>query len=345
MKKVYFLNLEFPKLFKGEGRYVATSKAREDIEQILRQQFDVIYCPVYRKYTNKILGSLEVLFNLIKVCYNIPKQEAIFIQYPILNHSVFRLVNSLWKKYNVIALIHDIQSYRHVDRYTKSDRKKEIAILNSFKTIIVHTPAMSEFLRKEGVKSSMIVLNAFDYILDVEQTCKKENYSIVFAGALQKSVFLERINEVPFSIININLYGAKKPMIEESEHVRYMGCFAPNDVQNIKGEWGLLWDGESIDTCDGKIGNYLKIIAPHKFSLYVACGLKIIVWEKSAMAPLVIEKGIGIVISSLFEIEDKIKKISEEELIRMQKNVDDMSVALKKGEMFKGALNKIICKY
>ncbi|MEI3535629.1 MAG: hypothetical protein V8R16_02480, partial [Bacilli bacterium] len=62
-------------------------------------------------------------------------------------------------------------------------------------------------------------------------------------------------------------------------------------------------------------GKYLKYNNPHKLSLYLAAGLPVIVWSKSAIAKFVIDNNVGICVNNLNEINDKIKK-SNYELIR-----------------------------
>ena len=58
------------------------------------------------------------------------------------------------------------------------------------------------------------------------------------------------------------------------------------------------------------MGEYLQYNAPHKMSLYIRCGLPIIVWEKAGLAPFVKKNNVGICISSLTELEDILPKIS-----------------------------------
>ena len=55
----------------------------------------------------------------------------------------------------------------------------------------------------------------------------------------------------------------------------------------MEGNWGLVWDGNSIDTCSGNFGEYLRLNAPFKFSLYLAAKRPVVVWRESAMAEYV----------------------------------------------------------
>ena len=112
-------------------------------------------------------------------------------------------------------------------------------------------------------------------------------------------------------------------------------------VCDIDGSWGLVWDGDSIDTCSGLLGKYLRYNAPHKCSLYIAAHLPLIVWEESAMAPFVRENGIGICVKSIGEIKDRISKISDDEYTEMQRKLEILSKRLDSGEQMKSAIRKV----
>ena len=73
-------------------------------------------------------------------------------------------------------------------------------------------------------------------------------------------------------------------------------------------------------TCSGNTGEYLKYNNPHKLSLYMASGLPVIVWKKSAIAEFVLSNNVGIAVDSIFEIKDNINKITDEQYADMRKN-------------------------
>lgn len=340
MKK-YFINLEFPKFLNGERQFVASSKATEDVAKLLLEQ-GYTYVPVKRNILNRHIGGLEFTVKMWWKLKCLPKGANVFIQYPMVNIKAFYLIAKGFRKHNASIIVHDLQSYRHVDINGEDARRKEIEILNCFKNVIVHSTAMKDRLSQDGVKTNMHVLVAFDYLLSSNQSIIKDKLGIVFAGALQKSAFLNEVYKIPQKFVHLNLYGAQKPTIKYTKSINYKGKFAPSNISKIEGDWGLMWDGEGIDTCKGKFGNYLHLIAPHKFSLYIACGLKIIIWEESAMAPLVKEKGLGIVINNLYEVEEKITSLTNEELTEIEKNVKEFSKQIRTGQMFLKALNQLL---
>lgn len=336
---LFFIDLVFPKLFSGADKFLASSKARDDIKTILMQRDDVVYVPIKRNFRSKLIGNLELLLKLLCKLILMKKGSDLFLQYPMGNLSIFRLLSPVLSKLNTTIIVHDLPTFRFPNEY--DNREKEILVLNNFSSVIVHTVKMKDILVKNGVKSNLVVLSAFDYLVNDREVAKNEKNTIVFAGDLKKSVFLKDLHMIDFGEYNFNLYGGYKPDIEYADFIRYEGAFAPNNISSIKGEWGLLWDGDSVNDCIGNFGEYLKIIAPHKFSLYLACGFKVIAWKGSAMADFIINEKIGFVVNSLSEIKDTIYSLSEEEKNEISKNVLKWSERIRHGEMFSSAFKNV----
>lgn len=337
MKKT-LIDVYFPKSTNGKRKYVATSKACDDVTTILTSKgFDRQI--IYRSSENSVLGTIELLVKLVFCLLRKRKGSIVVVQYPMMNILPFSFCSFLFKRLNSIAVVHDIRSYCHLSKY----RKKELKILNCFDTLIVHNETMLKQLQADGVKSKMVTLGCFDYLLDKDMNIKKiEKNSIIFAGNLNKSLFLKQLHQLNFNNIKFNLYGGQKPEIIYNQFIEYKGRFAPSDISSIEGEWGLVWEGESLETCNGVDGEYLTLIAPHKFSLYLACGLKIICWEQSAMASMVKEYKLGFTINNLHEIEDRILSFSQIELDQMSKNIKLISNNLRGGLMLKNAIEHVL---
>lgn len=338
MRTIYFLDFIDPVVFKGKGKFVATSKAREDVTHIVKRDFKHIYVPIIRRWQNPIIGVLDILYKIYISLRRIPKHSYILIQYPMINIKAFKLIAFFFKDFHTIALIHDLPSYRH----KKAPTSDEIKILNNFNTVIVHSQNMKNRLIKDGLKVRTEVLEIFDYLLDSNQQIKKTNDTIVFAGSLSKSIFLKELSELSFKNIKFNVYG--KGLIDgvKEQFVNYKGVFYPNDITTIEGDWGLLWEGTSIETCTGNLGSYLTLIAPHKLSLYLACGLKIIAWEGSAMAQFIKENNIGITIHNLNEIEKVINNLPIQAVEEMEKNIIEVSKKIRKGFFLRKILSTSI---
>lgn len=333
----YFIDLVYYK--RTKGKYAASSKATSDVALILKENKDIKQINITKSSEHKIWGNITTLIKLGITLYKLPKGSIVYIQYPILNIKLFSKLSFFLKRHKIIAIIHDAQTYRYQNMYEY--RSKEIKIFNIFSHIILHTEKMKERLIADGLHTTTHVLRLFDYLLPEDQHIKIKRNTIVFAGALQKSLFLKDLHKITSEKLNYNLYGAGIPDIIMNENIHYKGCFLPNDITSIEGEWGLLWDGNSINTCDGQFGEYLQWIAPHKFSLYIACGLKIIAWEKSAMASVIKNFNIGITITSLKDIEEKIIALTKEDIAEMENNVRNLSKSIRRGEMLKNVLQQI----
>ena len=109
----------------------------------------------------------------------------------------------------------------------------------------------------------------------------------------------------------------------------------------LKADFGLVWDGDSVDTCAGDTGRYLLYNNPHKFSLYLASGLPVIVWEKSAVSEFVRQYGIGLIVSSLNEIGKRVRNLSIDEYKQMLSRVAKISADIRSGKFLGQILSSL----
>jgi hypothetical protein len=119
--------------------------------------------------------------------------------------------------------------------------------------------------------------------------------------------------------------------------------FSPDEVaKHIRGSFGLVWNGNAIEECGGHFGQYLLYNNPHKTSLYLLCGLPIIIWDKAAIATVIKERELGICISSLEELDGKLKNLSNEDYQKMVKNVAEVREQIISGGFLKEAMKKAL---
>lgn len=80
---------------------------------------------------------------------------------------------------------------------------------------------------------------------------------IVFSGSFGKSLFLNKLkkeNDINISF-SLNLYSNGFSKKDETEILKYKGCFSPDDIiRNMEGSFGLVWDGDEITSCVGTLG-------------------------------------------------------------------------------------------
>ena len=86
----------------------------------------------------------------------------------------------------------------------------------------------------------------------------------------------------------------------------------------------------------------MQYISHHKLSLYILSGLPLIVPAIAGSAMLVEKYKIGITIRSLYELEDKIKNITDGEYQQMKKNMQPLAEKKSAGGCIKEALQKLM---
>lgn len=322
----------------------AGNKAKTDIEKIMRELgFRNVGLP-QSAYANSLFSFLITLLGVIKSFFSLRKGDSLVLQYPLKKYyaSICRMAH--FKGCKVITVIHDLGSFRR----HKLTVAQEIRRLNKSDYVIAHNPAMLSWLTENGCKAEMGCLGLFDYLSDTlaprRSHSSGEPYKVLYAGALasRKNRFLYSIEEYIESYSFV-LYGNGF----ENDNIRNKGLFeykgfvsSDSLISTAHSDFGLVWDGDSIDGCSGSFGEYLRYNNPHKTSLYLRCGLPVIIWEKAALAPFVLQHRIGISISSLRHLKDVLSTISEEEYVQMKENVQQINHRLMNGEFTKEALHK-----
>ncbi len=251
--------------------------------------------------------QLQMLAVLLWMQFCLKKTDVVFIQWKItllkpFSSFAFEKAGSCRK----IMFIHDIDSLRREEPvFCEKER------FNRCDAVVAHTKAMKEWLEEHGVSRKIFVLGIFDYLTeympDYKQRVHRQTgkaYEVVFAGNLsrQKSGFLyQPFKPVHYSLV---LYGPDYAGDTGCGKI-YKGVLKPDEMAGgIQGDFGLVWDGSSLDGCSGAYGRYLRYNCPHKMAMYLACGLPVIVWSGSAMAGFVRENQIGICADSVLEIDE-----------------------------------------
>lgn len=316
---------------KYRNRPNASSKAVVDADAILDEAgykpLTIMRETPFRKY----LGPLFAYFyrlRLARILKRGKSDDVFFVQWPM--HPIGRHGTvALLKRYQprIQLLIHDLDCLR----YHVEQNADEAFLLRSASLIVVHTPAMKHYLAGMGIaEERMKVLETFDYLTDDAPIRERAKAPIVtFAGNLRKSAFLQRLDELPN--LTFFCYGKGRSHLCKSDNVKYKGVFSPNCVSALEGSWGLVWDGGSLDGCEGEFGAYLQYNAPHKVSLYIVAGLPLIVWSKSGVAPYVTSKGLGIAVDSLHDIGKAISSLSDAQYAEILQNLCREAIALKTG--------------
>lgn len=279
------------------------------------------------------------------------KDDIIVLQFPLLWKSLKKQIRMRFlkkKNFKAYLLIHDIESLRNNKIRTFSDFKHSIihflqnkTVLERVDGIIAHNDKMKSELVKMGISSEKIVtLEIFDYLIpnfNRNKTYAKDKIFLAGNFDIRKTKYARNLPEKPeFEIYGINFEHDNLP-----NNVHYKGVFSPEELPNhLQGGFGLVWDGDSSDTCSGMYGEYLKINNPHKASLYLASNFPIIVWRQSALADFVKKYNCGIIIDSLYEIAGLLESMNEEKYQQLIDNCKKIGEKIRQGDYLKKALEE-----
>lgn len=321
--------------------YTAGPKAVNDATSILMREGWTTY------YVNKIrcdypkipafFGALADILHLFLLFCKLKKKTEVFIQWPIFSNYLsvkILLIILKLRKTSYRVLIHDIQNLRL--ELSVHDTVFEQYVKGS-DYVIVHSPNMEKYLRSLGIETKTCILTSFDYLTTDVIPSRTRSNIVTYVGNLAKSEFLQNIDNSVLHGWDLYCYGLGGDKITKC--ITYMGCFVPENVSVIEGSWGLVWDGTSVDTCDGVMGRYLRYNAPHKLSLYIVSGLPLIVWQESSLVEYVTKNKLGVTIKSLGDISDVISSISDDEYIEYCVNVKNEAERLKRGEHLINCIN------
>lgn len=268
--------------------------------------------------------------------------DEIVIQYPMSQFLMRNLITNLRKQTHahIYCVIHDIEALR-IKLDDNSFKKKEISLLNSVDGVIAHNRNMLRWLRQNGLVVNAVPLELFDY--DNPQVLNRKinyNYSICFAGNLAKAEFLKKIRLK--KNIKLYLYGSNFSKEMQKNNIYYNGSFSPNELPKyLVQSFGLVWDGNSVDSCNGVYGNYTRYNAPHKVSLYLSCGIPVIVWKKAGIAKYIINNGLGIAIDSLSELNSLFNNISFNDYKALRGNCIKEASKIRNGEYIHKAISTL----
>ncbi|SEH30826.1 hypothetical protein [Selenomonas sp. KH1T6] len=271
------------------------------------------------------------------------KPGCMVIQYPFVPKGFSGLFRKALKGQKIIFLIHDVDSLRssllHASQVSTAE---DIDWLNRAAVLIVHNHKMEEKLREMGVnRPDFVELGVFDYLIEGEPQPKKFQRRVTFAGNLGKSAFLPAWLAADRDY-DIDLYGMNwRPEEHPAEKVSYHGSMPARQLPTaFTGGFGLVWDGDSIETESGMMGEYNKYNNPHKFSLYLAAGLPVIVWKQAAVAEIVEKYGIGFCVDSLQEINDLLAGLTEQEYQAMCRRIEPLQHKVVSGGYLSNAMDK-----
>lgn len=332
----------------------AGNKARNDVEEIVKREgYQALVLSVDNWYEMSTLkAQLHKSKAFGQALAQLKQGDELLIQFPMLHHSFFTThhVKKAQKKgVKVHFIIHDLEALRYANLDTVPLKHKirvqiqESGLLGAADGIIAHNPIMKSVLVNKGVAEDKIVsLGIFDYLIPnfQEKSGLTKDQPIIVAGNLaqEKAGYLYSLPEGPA----YNLYGVGFDESRALANETYFGSFLPDELPAaLEGGFGLVWDGDSAETCSGVFGEYLRYNNSHKASLYLAAGFPVVVWEESSLAHFVIDKQCGLVVSSLSDLKENLDTLSEEQYKEMLENAKQIGSKLRQGQYLRTALSKL----
>ena len=347
----YFLKEEF---LKDSGARNAGNKARNDVEEIVKREgYQPLLLTVEDWYQ---MGTVKAQRHkakaLSKAFAQLKFGDQLLIQFPMLHHSFFttRLVRKIQRRgVQVYFIIHDLEALRYANLDTVPLKHKirvhlqESSLLKVADGVIAHNPIMKSVLVEKGLPEHKLVsLEIFDYLIPnyQEKDGLSKDQPIIVAGNLaqEKAGYLYQLPARPA----YNLYGVgfdeKRALANET----YFGSFLPDELPAaLEGGFGLVWDGDSAETCSGVFGEYLRYNNSHKASLYLAAGFPLVVWKQSALSHFVLENGCGIAVESLHDLSQAIEQLDDKDYQDLVEKTKYIGKKIRDGFFLTNALNKL----
>lgn len=347
----YYLKEEF--LHDNDAKN-AGNKARNDVESIVKSQgFQALILSVDNWYE---MSTAKAQIHKAKAFSHslnrLNEGDELLIQFPMLHHSFF--TTSLVKKarrrgVKIYFIIHDLDALRFKNGQAVPLKHRillmiqESGLRGSADGIIAHNPIMKSVLVDKGIAADKIVsLDIFDYLIPnfQEKTGLTKNQRIIVAGNLaqEKASYLYSLPAEPA----YNLYGVGFDENRALANETYFGPFLPDELPAaLEGGFGLVWDGDSAETCSGVFGEYLRYNNSHKASLYLASGFPLVVWKQSALSRFVLENGCGIAVESLHDLKATIDNLSDTDYQDLVENTKRVGKGIRDGHYLLTALNNL----
>lgn len=220
--------------------------------------------------------------------------------------------------------------------------KKTIALLNQADLIILPSQGMKDFLRKEGLKVSKVIIQRMwdsPIAMDVETLPRFERV-VSFASDVDIPKF-SFAKEWKYESVRMAVT-AREAEWGKGKNIEFLGWF--NDEKQLAdalkkvGGFGLLWSEDEYWK------EYMKVNTCSKVGMYFSAGLPIVVHGSIAEADTIARKNLGLVVDSLDEAVAMIENMTEEEYYQMARNVQSYGELVRSGYFTKKLLIDAVFK-
>lgn len=287
--------------------------------------------PGWKRLTSSLAAACRILASI----QTVRRADALILQHPLgrLNDVILGV---LARDVPSVTFIHDVEMLRwprhslwEARRLAKSD------------VLVAHTGAMAEYLTARIPNVVVVDLERFDYLVanppSLARTASAPN-RLLIAGSLnsRKAPYVYQITDLA---LPVDLYGPACQVDRLQRGTSYRGVLrADRPVLDERDGFGLVWDGTSTTSLTGPTGVYLRYNAPHKFSLYMALGIPVVVARGSALAALVTDQGLGLVVDDIPSAAVVVSRVTPERWADLLRNVERFRTNLVQGVRTKAVL-------
>ncbi|TYC50656.1 beta-1,6-galactofuranosyltransferase [Weissella muntiaci] len=228
----------------------------------------------------------------------------------------------------IVALVHDIPTWMFGNAEENYDIENDFWFqqLRQFDVLLMANDKAIAKLKEFDVNVPMISMKIWDYVYQGPIIQKKFTKKLYYVSGRE----INSINYTSSTPLHIYDKNVSKSVIENPS-VIWKG-FVPSDeiIANIDGGFGVVMSENFDERTSMNFTYYNQFNNPTKLSFYIAAGLPVIVESKSAHAKLIQDRGIGLVVDNLNDIDAVLAKIDADKYASMltalqpwQKNVSE----------------------
>ena len=325
---------------KASGAFdVLADKTRRDVSRIAAEAGYALLEPDIPlkadKWYQQIAQYTRVTMMWGRLFFKLHHGDLLLVQYPYYPAKAARIARWAlhflqWKGAKTAAYIHDLDSLRRLE--DSAARWSDQEMLTRFDRVIVHNRRMADYIAGQGVgEDSIVILHAHDHLEDGEIPVRALDMSVCVAGDLRRK-YSRYLHELPRTRLQWHLHGEGWKGKAKRTDILYHG----GKLTELTGAFGLVWPAGGAAA-----GAYMMVASPRTASLYLSQGMPLIVWKWSALAEIVRENDLGLVVGSIGELPGAIAALSAEEYDRMAAAAREWGARIRRGDMTREAMDKL----
>ena len=319
-------------------------KARADVQRIAAECGYALIVPAPmpqgNRWWKKAAGLGRIVLDWARLFFKLHHGDLLLVQYPwqpVQAAPIARWALHFlqWKGAKTAAFVHDLDSLRQMDN--AAARWSDQELLPCFDRVIAQQGRMTGYLTGQGIRAENIIpLQLGDYLTDEPILRRRLEMSVGVAGNLARR-YSPYLYELPRTRLHWRLAGEGwKARARRTD----ITCHS-HRMTEPQGAFGLCWAGASANLVSGAAGAYMMLACPRTLSLYLACGMPVIVWKWSAMAEFVRRNNLGLVVDNLGEMPGAIAALTAEAYDAMAASARTWGERIRRGDMTRDALDRL----